>query len=318
MGLKDQAVSVRHNCAEMIQYTPESERTRLIETGLKDQDISVRLSCAQMIQYAPESEQEALKKHLAGILKMGLKDQDIYVRDYSAQMIQYASESERTELIEMGLKDQDEYVRRNCAQMIQYAPESEQKGLKEQARVLGYEFVDPHDLALQTPLYKKTPQGFLRKQFEKTGSGTTLLGGELKERVIVRSIEPQTLMSWKEAFENREFWKKKGFEIVPVEPIVGIKPSKKGIKEVHVFTRVIPGPSVAKWEEATSLWRNEIETQKKTIIEGLAELKIEHGHLHDGNFVLYFHRTPDGKADLSKPPMVYVIDFDQAVSSPSK
>ncbi|KKR67602.1 MAG: hypothetical protein UU08_C0013G0002 [Candidatus Uhrbacteria bacterium GW2011_GWE2_40_58] len=148
---------------------------------------------------------------------------------------------------------------------------------------------------------KKHPQGFFRKQFEKTGSGTTLLGGELKERVIVRSIEPQTLMSWKAAFENREFWKAKGFEIVPVEPIVGIKPSKKGIKEVHVFTRVIPGPSVAKWE-----------------VDGLAELKIEHGHLHDNNFVLYFHRTPDGKADLSKPPMVYVIDFDQAISSPSK
>ncbi|KKR57202.1 MAG: hypothetical protein UT94_C0018G0028 [Candidatus Uhrbacteria bacterium GW2011_GWF2_40_263] len=155
---------------------------------------------------------------------------------------------------------------------------------------------------------KKHPQGFFRKQFEKTGSGTTLLGGELKERVIVRSIEPQTLMSWKAAFENREFWKAKGFEIVPVEPIVGIKPSKKGIKEVHV----------AKWEEATLLWKQEIEKQKKTIIDGLAELKIEHGHLHDNNFVLYFHRTPDGKADLSKPPMVYVIDFDQAISSPSK
>ncbi|HCB55552.1 TPA: hypothetical protein DEP26_01065, partial [Candidatus Uhrbacteria bacterium] len=94
---------------------PESEQETLkehiasvLKMRLKDQAVSVRRNCAQMIQYAPESERTEL-------IEMGLKDQDIVVRSTSVQIIEYAPESERTRLIEMGLKDQNISVRRNCA-----------------------------------------------------------------------------------------------------------------------------------------------------------------------------------------------------------
>jgi len=170
------------------------------------------------------------------------------------------------------------------------------------------------EVAGSTPLYKDIKQGSLKQNFEKTGSGTTLLlGFDLKDKAIIRTILPTSLFPWKKAFENSEYWKSKGFSHIPVEPIIGIKPSSN-ISEVHVMTRVIPGPTIQKWQDETSLWKQEINEQKEKIIDGLEELNIHHGHLHQYNFVLYFNRDEDGKPDITKPPQVYVIDFDQSSS----
>ncbi len=53
----------------------------------------------------------------------------------------------------------------------------------------------------------------------------------------------------------------------------------------------------------------------KRIESALQELGVAHGHTHFGNFVLVFVRDAKGEPDLSHPPRVYVIDFDQAVST---
>ena len=84
---------------------------------------------------------------------------------------------------------------------------------------------------------------------------------------------------------------------------------------MSVYTRVLNGPSVAKWEEEDGVFQRNIRNQIDRIKAGLEELNIEHCHTHDDNFVIMFPRKDNGEVDISKPPRVYVIDFDQAKSS---
>jgi len=57
-----------------------------------------------------------------------------------------------------------------------------------------------------------------------------------------------------------------------------------------------------------------INDQVKKIEKALETLGVSHGHLHKGNFVVYFDRNEEGEPILENPPRVYAIDFDQAVS----
>lgn len=53
---------------------------------------------------------------------------------------------------------------------------------------------------VKPPLYDKntvTKENFSRQNFEKTGSKTTLLGGNLKEKSIIRHIEPGAFLNGK-------------------------------------------------------------------------------------------------------------------------
>ncbi|MBU0625388.1 hypothetical protein KKF05_03525, partial [Patescibacteria group bacterium] len=82
-----------------------------------------------------------------------------------------------------------------------------------------------------------------------------------------------------------------------------------------VITRVIKGPCVDAWNGKEGIYPSEINDLKEKIIAGLEELGIEHGHLHEGNFVLLFERGADDEARLDHLPRLYAIDFDQAVST---
>ena len=53
---------------------------------------------------------------------------------------------------------------------------------------------------------------------------------------------------------------------------------------------------------------------REKIKKALESLGVVHGHTHDNNFIVYFDRDEQGEPILDKPPRVYVIDFDQAVS----
>jgi hypothetical protein len=48
---------------------------------------------------------------------------------------------------------------------------------------------------------------FFRRKFKKTGSGTTLLGNDLKGKTIIRHIEPEAFLSWQKAYEDHTVWK---------------------------------------------------------------------------------------------------------------
>ncbi len=103
--------------------------------------------------------------------------------------------------------------------------------------------------------------------------------------------------------------KRLGFDYVPIEPILKIGGKLRAFKTKEGLWRVstkVLGPTLKNF-----MLSDEYETNKKLrlmrekIEEGLNELNIRHGHLHDNNFCIEFH---DGKIRL------YAIDFDQAVS----
>ena len=58
----------------------------------------------------------------------------------------------------------------------------------------------------------------------------------------------------------------------------------------------------------------ELYAMRDLIKQTLAEMGINHGHDHDGNFVVVPYTTDDGRADLSRTPRLYIIDFDMARS----
>ena len=171
-------------------------------------------------------------------------------------------------------------------------------------------------------LYYEQPSSFFRKgregtlglvrrgKLSKTGSQTTVLGGTLTEKVIIRIIPDFAFQSWKKAFEAEDFWKSLGFDYIPVEPILHKNgklrayKTKKGLWRVS--TKVL-GPSLAAVINTHEYkkYRLRLELMKARIISGLRKLNIKHGHLHDGNFCVEFHQ---GKIRL------YVIDFDEALS----
>ncbi len=354
-GLDDEASYVRAQVLKMIPYAPEKARAALIQSAFKDNDWNVRVTAVEMIQYATEDAQTILREKIPKFIQEGLDDEASYVRAQVLKMIPYAPEEARANFIQRCLTDDDRHVRWKATWMIQHAPEKAratliQKALEdndwfvrktavemiqhasEEARAdplkqIGsteqsqkVENIDFHALATETPLYGESTDRFFKKEFYKTGSGTTLLDRvpplpevTLKERVIIRHISANSYFSWKKAFESSGYWKGKGFEYVPIEPIISVKPQKLTTK-VDVFARVLQGPSVKIWNENNGPYQTEIEEQISKIKTGLDELGITHGHTHEGNFVLYFQRKQDGTADLSRSPRVYAIDFDAAVS----
>ena len=152
----------------------------------------------------------------------------------------------------------------------------------------------------------------VRRNFDKTGSKTILLGGKLVGKAIIRIVSEPAFLAWKKAFEAKDVWKKAGFDYVPVEPILTKKEelrayqTKKG-NYYRVYTKVL-GISLGVFIDKTS--DEELITHLKLIKEKIIdvltkELNIEHGHMHDNNFCLDIE---DYKIRL------YLIDFDQAVS----
>ncbi|MCW1888747.1 MAG: hypothetical protein KIH67_004320 [Candidatus Moranbacteria bacterium] len=165
-------------------------------------------------------------------------------------------------------------------------------------------------LYLNYPELKNTRFG--RKEFMKSGSKTTLLGGTLQEKLILRHMTPQTFLAWKKAFEGHTTWQELGFDYVPIEPIQSYRLNKDHLIDVASGVLDI---NMYDWEQLyPSLFEKEILLMEEKILEGLEQLNIDHGHPHEGNFVLRFFRKPDGVPDFTKAPRLYLIDFDQATS----
>ena len=132
--------------------------------------------------------------------------------------------------------------------------------------------------------------------------------------MIIRHIDIKPYLAWKKTYEDAEFWKRQGFDYVPVEPIVKASFNKETSK-IDVFSRVLVGPSVKMWRAVLGPYSVDVKRQVQKIREALDELGIQHGHTHEDNFIVYFDRDEQGEPIVDHPPRVYVIDFDQAVSS---
>jgi hypothetical protein len=244
------------------------------------------------------------------------KEQDNLIKsaaeqDYILHKILHAPEKERVSLIEQALSQENLEVQIEAVKMIKYAPEQKRASLIKIAFDLGLgnEVVKP-------PLYNKSDldkQRFKRQPFKKTGSETTLVGGPLKDKLIIRHIKPRAFLAWQKIYENYQVWRDNGFDYVPIEPIQSYRFNKKrGL--VEVFSGVLD-LSLAEWLRVSGgMFEKELTEQKNKIISILESQGIEHGHLHDNNFVLRFFRDQNGNPDLNQVPRLYVIDFDAAVS----
>ena len=152
----------------------------------------------------------------------------------------------------------------------------------------------------------------VRRQFEKTGSETILLGGKLVGKAIIRIIAEPAFLAWKKAFEARKVWAEEGFDYIPIEPILTKNKDLRAYKTkkgntYRVYTKVL-GMTLNNFLDFTSddKLKQQLESLRNRIMHILdAKLQILHGHLHNSNFCV---EIQDDKIRL------YAIDFDQAIS----
>lgn len=166
------------------------------------------------------------------------------------------------------------------------------------------------NLAVEPPLYKRTSLNkdqFARTKFSKSGWETILLGGELKEKTILRKIGLHDFLCWQHAYEAHEFWSRNGFDYVPIEPIQSFIIHDNGMVDVYAGVLDL---NLETWLSYSTLYEKELQLEKEKIKELVGERA--HTHSHDRNFCLRFFRDEKGIVDLNKKPRLYLIDFDSS------
>ncbi|MBI4592199.1 hypothetical protein HY733_02010 [Candidatus Uhrbacteria bacterium] len=316
-GLSQRTSEISYTAARIIALLPETERIPLIEEFLEQPDILLQRIAIQLIKNESAQEQERFLPRVVTLIEEGLKSKIPLIRKKMAELIVDLPREAQTGLVKRMFREHKE-DHEMAVGLLEFLTEENRKEILEEDQTMHERLLS---LASHTPLYEQHYDLFFRGQFEKTGSSTTLLDQvpgmdvSLRERLIVRHILPEAYLTWRKAYEASEFWKEQGFSYVPVEPIVSVTADKHDPENADVFTRVLNGPSCSTWGSQTTLYRRHISVQMEKIKEALRTLRIDHGHEHEGNFVLVFQRDLEGKIQLEKPPNVYLIDFDQSFSS---
>src|SRR3989344_8027386 len=237
-ALNHPEVQVQAVAAGIIKSAPEDRRAGLrqivvekIRDALNNSDVTVQAIGAEMISTAQMGEHPKLREIVTEKIREALKNPAVEVQKAAVSMIEFASfeEEKRVELISEVLNRPAVEVQKAAAEMIWTAPKDKQAGLFEQAlNKLADKLIEPS-------LYDEGKWDRLsRKPFAKTGSEITLIGGGLKDKVIVRHLDPDAFLSWKSLYENYKLWQRNGFDYVPVEPIVSYRLEKNG--QVAVFS----------------------------------------------------------------------------------
>lgn len=322
-GLKSSDLFLCQIALSLIFEAPLEERKRLIEVAFQSHFFDLIRTATKLIDMMPENEQTGLRDSLVSYIERSNSNSVRKVR-LIVDLIAFTPQSEQERLytaliqvVEQWFNDGSEFSTQSAVSVISRLPFEKIKYLLEKHSAI---FDKLSKFAVQTQLYsKKEEKRFFHRKFEKTGSGTTLLdlvpgkaADTLKERLIVRHISLVAYMTWKKAYDSSETWKAEGFDYVPIEPIVKVVSVDN--ERVDVFTKVLRGPSVLTWRVAGGIYIDHIDVQIGKITKVLSDLGISHGHPHNGNFIVYFDRDEQGKADLTKPPRVYMIDFDASVS----
>ncbi len=310
MALDKEDVVVQRAAIFEIQELPAEEKASIISVALGKEDGQVQKTAASFIPFLGKEERPLLEKELIEIIERNLNGKDTEGQKSAVELIQFIPEVERSDLISKSLRSDNSEVQKAAVRMIDYTPAEDREGFVQFVidAHLGNELVVP-------PLYgESTLQSnkFGRELFPKTGSTTTLVGGKLKNKAIIRRIKPAAFLAWQSAYENYQLWQEKGFDYVPVEPIMAYRLNKEG--SVDTATGVLD-LSLDKWLNKTNLFKIELEKQKERIKNVITQAGIQHGHPWDGNFCLRFFRQENGDVDFTKVPRLYLIDFDQSVSS---
>ena len=282
---KTKNVDVIINFLPLIFSLPRNKAEDFIIEGLSSEDARLQLAVAGMIYYVENTDEkmkESSKVRLLLIqkIKEAFGREDAVIPEEIAEMISYLPVKQRPE----------------------FTIKAFQKGLGKKI--------------IENPLYTKHSymdnKTFERNSFAKDGSRTMLIGGPLKDKIIVRQIKPEAFVAWQRAYENYELWKENGFDYVPIEHIQSFSYNKND-KLVDVFTAVLD-LNFGKWNRISGgMFSDELNKQFKKIGEIINKMRISHGHMKSENCCLRFFRDEKGNPDITKVPRLYYIDFDQAV-----
>ncbi|MDD2656412.1 MAG: hypothetical protein PHQ18_02480 [Patescibacteria group bacterium] len=297
-----------------------------VEHGLSSNDFGEIKKAAEKICDVPSDQELRLKKKLISIIKNFSNSDDQTVKLQSIYLINLVGNKGIVDKVmsffRHGINDEQE-------ESIDLDLEQSLKDLAKYSD-LYKSFVplkegdDETKFVVRSKQNKTGPRTILLDKVPGTGKDEDLKIEDLeslKGKVIIRELPIYAVEAWKKAYESYGFWNSKGFDYVPIEPIVNISPNLKGI-HVDVYTGVIQGPSVFRWKEKKDLspkntdhylFSKKIDEQMESIKNALQELGISHGHIHEGNFVLLFYKDKEGNPDLTRCPRVYLIDFDEAV-----
>jgi len=295
-------IETKRIATKIIIDASESKRGFLIHTALGIKDTEIRKTAASIIYLASDIEKGPL-------IAEALRTNDVEVQAATVLMINSLNANSRDTFLRWILKIDNSKVQKALLGSVRNFPKEEKEYIF--GLILSKH---PSEMIIQSPLYKDGISDIYpeRKPFAKTGSETTLIGGELKGKSIIRHIQPEAFLAWQKIYENYQTWEEAGFDYVPIEPIQAYRFDEEK-KLVDVFSGVLD-LSFIDWRTMTSMFEAELYSQKSKIEEVLATNKVMHGHLHDNNFVLSFFRNEDGSVNFNKVPRLYVIDFDQAVS----
>lgn len=288
---------------EWIKAAPEDERGDLIETYLSHPNPEVQSHVVNFIPFAPEEQH-------ASLIKKCLEHSNLNAQVSAMEHIGIVRGPDRVALLTQALQSQHTEVQLAAMDKIRLAPEQDRSALREMAiQKLGDRIVEP-------PLYKpetfaNDSRLFPRQSFHKTGSETTLVGGELRGKVIVRHITPEAFLAWQALYEDFALWKEADFDYVPIEPIVSYQLNKDGVVDV---TSSVLDLNLYEWKKRDESYTSELEIDRARILTVLGQQKVSHGHAHDANFCLRFFRDKNGHVDFKRKPRLYLIDFDQAIS----
>lgn len=325
---------IRTAALAQIEYLPPQERVIFIEQALLSDDEMLRcIAIDQMIGNLPTDEvikqlQDAIHSQFPSLQKKTIEYLELFDAEQQQTLAQWVFDSQnedlmivlsqqishlspnygiRRQIIEQGLMHTSVRIHWFFAHQVKHLSEKDRLELLEDTRFT--------EALTTSPLYKNSSlssENFGRDAFEKTGSKTTLLGGALKNKLILRHILPDTFVAWKKAFEAYPTWQELGFDYVPIEPIQTYHLSQNGF--VNTASGVLD-IDYDNWQRRfPMLFTDSLKEQKDAINKGLKLLGVDHGHAHDTNFVLRFFRDENGLPDLSKTPRLYIIDFDEAKS----
>ena len=301
-GLKQNDPEIQKICVDSIGEAPFETRSELLREAFEIENEDLELACVKAISNIPEKDRPAM-------IRIGLSKPSFRVKKETVKMIEYAPSELQAKLIRQGLSGDNIEIMREYAKVIQFVSKE-----KERKELLGLAKQKLGNTLVEPPLYhnsKVSAERFSREEFAKTGSGTTLIGGELKDKVIFRHITQEAFRSWQEVYENHELWKRAGFEYVPIESILSFHQKKDGLVDVASGVLDI---SLGSWMGMSGDFSKELVAEANKIKNTLEQAQITHGHPHEDNFCLRFFRKANGDVDYQKKPRIYLIDFDRAVS----
>jgi len=346
-GIKNESLGIQEECLSSIPlFTNIEDRKKLIEIGINSSSLYIKELAIFETRWLEEEDQLSFQNKIKDLIdsnfdSASIEDKKIYARmlpflhkkdasafinkifssdlidvqkiclDFSdimsAKDTNMISEKFDTILSNTFINNKGNEDPKKVSELIWYASESKRDEFFHLAKE------KLKDNFVKSPLYDKlqvSKDSFSRNSFDKTGSETILLGGELKDKVILRKINPESFLVWKDLYDDYNIWKKEGFDYVPIEPIASYNyiPST-GF--VDVYTGVLD----INLKQSALMFGDHTESAKKDIEKiknVLTKKNIEHGHLHDANFCLRYFRNKDNSVDINKKPRVYAIDFDRA------